>query len=100
MNLRSSGQPKIDVKTLFSILHHLSPVIFANNSGIITASQFYVQLPLLYTEWTKAYSEIGPEVAAATFHDFLRERSRRAFTLANQLCWTAQCVWLHDYAMV
>ena len=27
---QSSGQPKNDAKTLISILHHLSPVIFAN----------------------------------------------------------------------
>ena len=33
--------------------------------------------------WTNAYSEIGPEVAATTFRDFLCERLRRAFTLAS-----------------
>ena len=32
MNLRSSGHLKIDVKTLYSILHHRSPVIFANTT--------------------------------------------------------------------
>jgi len=36
------------LRHFFSILHHLS--------------QFYVQLPLLYTVWSNAYSEIGPEV--------------------------------------
>ena len=51
-----------------------------------------------FTAWTNAYSEIGPEVAAATFHDFFLEKLQRAFTLANQLRWTAQYVWLHDYA--
>ena len=30
MNSRSSGMPKNDVKTLFPILRHVSPVIFAN----------------------------------------------------------------------
>ena len=29
MNSQFSGQPKSDVKTLFSTLHHISPVIFA-----------------------------------------------------------------------
>ena len=33
-----------------------------NSTGICIASQFYVQLPLLYTAWSNAYSEIGPEV--------------------------------------
>ena len=33
-----------------------------NNYAIFTASQFYVQLPLLYTAWSNADSEIGPEV--------------------------------------
>ena len=33
-----------------------------NSIGICTASQFSVQLPLLYTAWSNAYSEIGPEV--------------------------------------
>ena len=33
-----------------------------NSGGICTASQFQVQLPLLYTAWNNAYSEIGPEV--------------------------------------
>ena len=34
--------------------------MFAN--AIFTALQFYVQLPLLYTVWSNASSEIGPEV--------------------------------------
>ena len=33
-----------------------------NNNGVFTASQFYIQLPLLYTVWSNASSEIGPEV--------------------------------------
>ena len=33
-----------------------------NSGGICTASQFYVQLSLLYTVWSNAYSEIGREV--------------------------------------
>ena len=33
-----------------------------NSGGICTASQLQVQLPLLYTAWSNAYSEIGPEV--------------------------------------
>ena len=38
-----------------------------NSNGICTASQAYIQLPLLHTAWSSAYSEIGPKVAAATF---------------------------------
>ena len=34
MNLRSSGQPKNDAKTLFSTLHSLFPVIFATASVV------------------------------------------------------------------
>ena len=46
-----------------------------NSSSICTALQFYVQLPLLYTVWSNAYSKIGlEEVAATTLHDFLNER--------------------------
>ena len=33
-----------------------------NSGGICTALQFYIQLPLLYTAWSNAYSEIGLEV--------------------------------------
>ena len=33
-----------------------------NSGGICTASQFWVQLKLLYTAWSNAYSETGPEV--------------------------------------
>ena len=51
-------------QTLFPTLHPLSLVIFDNynSCGIFTASQFYVQLPLLYTAWSNPYAEIGPEV--------------------------------------
>ena len=56
--------PKNDVKTLFFPHSIAFPCNFCkrNNNGIFTASQFYVQLPLLYTAWSNAYSEIGPEV--------------------------------------
>ena len=56
-----------------------------NCVSICTAWQFWVKLHLLYTALTNACSEIGPEVTAATFRDFLGERLRRAFTRANQL---------------
>ena len=63
-NSQSSGQPNNDTKTLFS--HPPSPFhgnfCNCNSIGICTASRFYVQLPLLYTAWSNAYSEIGPEV--------------------------------------
>ena len=70
--------------------------------GICTVSQFCgVRLPLLYTAWSNAtYPEIGPEVAAPTFHDLLRESLRKAFTLANQLRWTAQQVSLWNVPTV
>ena len=88
LNLQSSGQPKNDARTL-SFSHPPSPFPCnfrtRDRSGICTASQFYVQLPLLYTASTNAYSEISPEVAAATFRDFLRKRLGRAFTRANYL---------------
>ena len=60
-------------KYVFSVpLSSFSPVILANITvgGICTASQFQVQLPLLYTAWTNISSEISPEVTAVTFHDF------------------------------
>ena len=41
-----------------------------NNNGIFTASQFYVQFPLLYTVWSNASSEIGPEVTLQTLATF------------------------------
>ena len=51
-------------KTLF--FHPPSPFpgnfCNCNSGGICTALQFLVQLPLLYTAWNNAYSEIGPEV--------------------------------------
>ena len=56
-NLWSSGQPRNDAKTLF--FHPLSPFpgnfCNCNSAGICNASQ-------LYTVWSNAYSEIGPEV--------------------------------------
>ena len=63
-NSRSSGQPKNDSKTL--LFHPPSPFhgnfCNCNSIGIGTASHFQVQLPLLYTARSNAYSEIGPEV--------------------------------------
>ena len=85
LHFRSSGKPGNDTKSLFTRPASPFPCKFCkqDSSGIYFASQFYVQLPLLYTAWTNAYSEIVPEVAAATFRDFLRERLRRTFTSAN-----------------
>ena len=64
MNSRSSGQPKNYAKTLF--FHPPAPFhgnfCNCNSIGICTASWFWVQLPLLYTAWSNAYSEIGSEV--------------------------------------
>ena len=64
MNSQSSGYLKNDVKTHF--FHSPSPFpcnfCKCNNKGIFTASQFYVQLPLLNTVWSNVYSEIGLEV--------------------------------------
>ena len=78
-NLRFYGQPKNNAKTLFFHPPSLFPGNFCNcNSGGI-----------IYTVWTNT-SEIGPEVTAATFHNFLHKRLQRAFTCANQLHWTAQ----------
>ena len=54
-----------------------------NSSGICITFKFYfyeIQLSLLYTVWTNAYSESGSN----------HERLQRAFTRANQLWWTAQ----------
>ena len=92
MNSQSSDQPKNEVKTLFFFSPLPFPCKFCkcNSSGIFTALQFLVLLPLIYTVWPNAYSEVSLEVAAATFRDFLRKRLWRAFTLANQLGWTAQ----------
>ena len=70
----SSGQPETTQRHFFPILHPLSSVMFANAAVVafIPLRSSRVQLPLLYTAWANAYSEIGPEVAAATFCDFLR----------------------------
>ena len=55
---------KNDTKTLF--FHPPSPFpgnfCNCNSGGICTALQFLVQLPLLYTVWSNAYSEISPVV--------------------------------------
>ena len=59
-----------------------------NSGSICTALQFWVQLSMLHTAWNNAYTEIGPEVAAPTFCDFLCERLQREVT--HKLCWTAQ----------
>ena len=69
MNSRSSGQPKKLCKDTF--FHPPSPFLGnfcnCNSGGICTASQFKVQLPLLYTMWSNAYSEISPEVTLQLF---------------------------------
>ena len=63
-NSRSSDQPQNNAETLFA--HPPSPFhgnfCNCNSIGICTASQFKFHLPLLYTVWSNAYSEIGPEV--------------------------------------
>ena len=41
-----------------------------NSGGICTASQFQVQLPMSYTAWNNAYSEIGSEVTLRPFATF------------------------------
>ena len=59
-NSCASGQLKNNAKTLLSHPPCPFPGNFCNyNSGdICTALQFYVQLPLLYTAWSNAYSAI------------------------------------------
>ena len=64
MNSRSSGQPKINAKTIFSTLHPLSPVIFATAAVVafvlLRNSMFNFHC---YTQREAARnSEIGPEV--------------------------------------
>ena len=77
------------MQTLFSpTLHHLSPVIFANTTVVVFV--------LLHNSWFNFHSytrheptpnqKSRPEVAAATFRDFLLKRLQRAFTHANQPC--------------
>ena len=74
--------------------HPLSPFPgnFCNCSsgGICIASQFKVQLPLLYTMWSNPALRNWAGHDAATSRDFLHERLRRAFTHANQPHWTTQ----------
>ena len=78
-NSWSSGQPKNDAKTPF--FHHLSPFhgrfCNCNSIGICTASQFYVQLLLLYTAWSNTYSEIGPEVRCNLLRLLARKITKR-----------------------
>ena len=82
-----SVQPGDDAETL--VFHPPTPFpcnSCKHNSRVIcTASQVKVQLPLLYTVENNTYSEISPEVAVVTFHNFLHRRLQRAFTHANQL---------------
>ena len=81
MNSRPSGQLKNYAKAIFPILHHLSTVILANATVVA-----FVQLRncrfnfhrCTLREATPAQKS-APEVLAATFRDFLRERLRRAF---------------------
>ena len=86
-----SGQLKNDIKTLFSTLHHLSHVIFATATvaafdcfTILGSTSIVIRRvkQCLLRNWS------GSD--AATSCDFLRKRLQRAFTCANQLCWTAQ----------
>ena len=62
-NFQSSGQTKNKADTFF---HPPSPFPSSfcncNSGGICPALQLYVQLPLLYTAWSNAYSEISLEV--------------------------------------
>ena len=89
----SSGQPKNDVKTpFFPILHHLSHGIIANASGGVLLNSRFNFHCYWHSSWSSAYSGIGPEEAAATFRDFLRERSRRVFTRVNQLHWASHSI--------
>ena len=64
MNSQSSGQPNKMMQTFFFRPRSPFPGNFCNcnSGGICPASQFKVQLPLLYTVWSNAYSEISPEV--------------------------------------
>ena len=55
---------KNDANTLFfhPPSHFHGDFCNCNSISICTASQFWVQLPLLYTAWSNAYSEISLEV--------------------------------------
>ena len=91
-NSRFSGQLKNDVKTLFSTLYHLSPIIFAPATVVafVLLHSFRLNFHCYTQHEPKAYSEISLEVTAATFCNFLCERLRRAFTRAHQLHWAAR----------
>ena len=82
------SQKMMQLKTFFFYPPSSFPSIFCNcnSAGICTASQFQVQLPLLYTvSRSNAYSEIVPEEMPVPSRDFLRKILHRAFTHANQL---------------
>ena len=49
-----------------------------------------VQLPLLYTVWSNADSEIGPEVRCDLSRLFAWKRLQSTFTIANKLRWITQ----------
>ena len=96
---------KITQKTLFS--HPPSPFLCnfcnCNSGGICTASQFQVQLPLLYTVWSNAYSEISPEVTlrplATSFAKDHKGHSlmQTSFTEPpNRMPQNAFLPWTHD----
>ena len=92
-NLRSSGQPKNDAKTLFffSTHHPLSTVIFATATilafGLLRSSRFSFHC---YTQREATPTQKLARKCAATSRDLLRKRLQSAFTLANQLRWIAQ----------
>ena len=50
------------METLFFAIHPLSPVIFAVATLVALVLLVNSGLNLLYTVWSNAYSEIGPEV--------------------------------------
>ena len=78
-NSWSSGQPKNDRRQERGI----------NIIGICTASWFWFNFHC-YTQREATPIQKLARKCAVTFHDFLRERLQRAFTLANQLHWIAQ----------
>ena len=95
-NSRSSGQPKINAKTLFFYPPSLSPVIFA------TAKWWHLYCFAILGSTSIVIHSVKqhllrnqPGSDAATSRDFLRERLQRAFTCANQLHWTAQKARMH-----
>ena len=85
LNLQSSGQPKKRCKdTFFRILHHLSLVIsHARQKWHLYCFTVLRSTSIVIHSVNQRL--LSPEVAAATFRDFLRKRLGRAFTRANHL---------------